>query len=220
MNVLPTAATLASFFIVLSVVIVITFLFSLPTTSQRISALFTRPHLRMDMRASLGRTWVSIQVAIGYYYGYDENTGNVGPLPGAEQRQRSGRGRWISRKFWRLLYSLTDGSLDSSLYALSLAVKPKASVHYRPTFSLGKFFVDLLIFTLLPLWIALAALATSLWLLVYIAKVYRSGLALPFKSPERGEGTHGPLAVYHPPVETGNINRKLDIALPPSKSFR
>ena len=218
MNVLPTAATLGSFFIVLSVVIAITFLLSLPTTTQRISALFTRPHLKINLKANSGQVWAGIQAAIGYYYGYDETAGSLQPLPSAEQRQRLGRGPWITRKFWGLLYSLTDLSLQRSLYGLSLAVKPEASVHYRPTFSFRKCFVDLLIFMLLPLWITLAVLAISLWMLVYLTKACRSGLALPFKRHETRTGSNVPLTAYYPPLETGNINRKLDVALPPLAS--
>ena len=222
MNVLPTAATLASFFIVLSVVIAITFIFSLPTTSQQLSILFTRArsYFRMNIRADLSLIWESIQAAIGYYYGYDENTGEFGPLPSAEQHQRLGRGHWTVRKFWELLYGLTNLSLDSFLYSISLASLPEGGVYYPPTFSLRKFFLDLLAFTLLPLWITLVVLAMGLWLAVYIAKVCRSVLVLLFQRRERGVEDHVPLAVYYPPLETGNINRKLDVSLPALKASR
>ena len=177
MNVLPSAATLASFFIVLTVVAIITFLLSLPTVSQRIFELaLQRPQFNDKVWADLSQAWSNIQKSVGYYHYHDLETTD----DGTERRRWLGRGARLIRWPWTLLYLITDLALNGSSYTLSLLCRPRRNVHYPQFFTLGKFCTDVLWFLFLPLWITLLFVAAAMWLPIYSIRICRSRVASLF----------------------------------------
>ena len=177
MNVLPSAATLASFFIVLTVVVIITFLLSLPTVSQRIFELaLQRPQFNDKFWANLSQAWSNIQNLIGYYHHLALETADNN----TERRRRLGRGARLIRWSWTLLYLITDLALNGSSYALSLLCRPRRNIHYPQFFTIGKFCTDVLWFLFLPLWITLLFVAAAMWLPIYSIRICRSRMASLF----------------------------------------
>jgi hypothetical protein len=166
MNVLPGRATLASFFGLLAVALLLTVLLafnmriilSAATRSQRQAA----DVIRSSVRDPIGERWNSLTQSL-----------HGDALSGSEGMQTTTRHTARDKRFLlvSMLYYLTiELPRREIFYGLSLLQRPRVPFYVKVEFSFGKLIRDLIRLLLLPLWIVLAILASFAWVVRALAR--------------------------------------------------
>ena len=146
MNVLPIQASLGSFFVVLVVVLIITFLFALNLHGLLQLLRQGRRQFLTFISTSLKRSPKPLSL-------YDEL------LDDEKAKAQTGQPADGSEPWWTLLVDLfTFMPVSEMVYALRLCRRPRVPFYEKVRFSYGKLIGDVLRLLLLPMWIALVIL--------------------------------------------------------------
>ncbi|KAH0558754.1 hypothetical protein GP486_004604 [Trichoglossum hirsutum] len=160
MNVLPGKASLASFFGVLALVLLLTVL--LAFNMRKILSAIPRGQrratdfIRTSVRDPIGEKWKSLMRSL---HGGDTLSGSEETQATTRRRDRDKRSFLVS-----LLYFLVVELPQREIaYSLRLFRRPKVPFYIKTEFGIGKFIGDLMRLLLLPLWMVLAILVCFAW---------------------------------------------------------